>query len=452
MHSTAQPIQEAVSIIRNLGTQKPLRIILPLSVEGLISATFLTKTLTELNTKFALSFLSNITEDSLKNLSRENYYGAYLFVGIEPEHLKHVEKLGKEKPFISIYPTSSKISGIHIYAEDVFQDSIILTYSLCRELYPEIKSLSYLLLISRENAPEAIFNEAQDYITIKEGLTLFNSPTRPLHKALEYSYKPYIQGITGNEQAAINLLAELNIPLKRADGQYKRLIDLSHEELKMLVTPILINRLGNEETSEKLYGNILLLTHEEEDSPFKALREYELLLNCCVVLNKPTLAMGTCLGNPSSKREALQVLTTYNRDIINALTWFVTNRKTNLVQEHRGYVIITTEEQVSPILLPTLTTLIKKTNLYPETLLMIIGHALEELNIILTSTHHHTLEELETILKTITKKIGDYYLSTNHTSCSVLIPLEKEGELLKNAHEILAHYALEEAVAVKKPL
>jgi len=71
-----------------------------------------------------------------------------------------------------------------------------------------------------------IINEAN--VRIKKGLLIYPS-TRPLDKALEYSARPFIPGITGDSKGTFNLLKEIGI--ERTGKNYKSLIDLDKIKL-----------------------------------------------------------------------------------------------------------------------------------------------------------------------------------------------------------------------------
>ena len=72
-----------------------------------------------------------------------------------------------------------------------------------------------------------------DEVVIKKSLMLFPA-TRPIHKALEFSSKVYIPGVTGSSEGVLSLLNEANIPLKN-EGEYRTLLDLAPEETSRLV-------------------------------------------------------------------------------------------------------------------------------------------------------------------------------------------------------------------------
>ena len=59
---------------------------------------------------------------------------------------------------------------------------------------------------------------------------------------MEYSTDPFIPGITGSEENALNFLNELGIN-PREGNHFKKLVNLSEEELKILITGIILKRL-----------------------------------------------------------------------------------------------------------------------------------------------------------------------------------------------------------------
>ncbi len=87
-----------------------------------------------------------------------------------------------------------------------------------------------LIGLNRFVLDEAVKN---GFLEIIKDLRFFGKQTRPIFKMLEYTFNPYLPGISGNEKGAIDFLESLGIPLK--NGEWRRWIDLSHEEKKIIV-------------------------------------------------------------------------------------------------------------------------------------------------------------------------------------------------------------------------
>ena len=107
-----------------------------------------------------------------------------------------------------------------------------------------------------------IINDAlkRKVVRIETGLRLFGYASRPIHKALEYCFDPYIPGISGNESAAVQMLSELGIEIKKGE-RFRTLSELSEEERIKLHTHLVMLRLShNMEKPEDIFGENYILT------------------------------------------------------------------------------------------------------------------------------------------------------------------------------------------------
>ena len=209
-------------------------------------------------------------------------------------------------------------------------------------------------------------------LEVKLGLRMFGAQTRPLYKILQFSTDPYIPGITGDEEASISFLAQINIDKDR------KLIDLSEDEMKKLVAAIIIKRMGSETNPEDVLGNTYLLKDQPESSPTKDLKEFATLLNSCGRMHKPSLGIGTCLNDPESYENAVKLLVEYKQKLIDSLNWFHKNKDSSLVIETPELVLINAEENIPDTLIGTVTSMISKSNIYKEgTVLISLAHTLD---------------------------------------------------------------------------
>ena len=91
--------------------------------------------------------------------------------------------------------------------------------------------------------------------TIKKGLLLYPS-TRPIDKALEYSSNPFIPGVTGSYKGVMELLRDSGI--ENENGKFKALYELNNEEMKKLITAVVLRYSKNLDI-EKIIGNLFLI-------------------------------------------------------------------------------------------------------------------------------------------------------------------------------------------------
>lgn len=431
---------------------KPIRIISHLDADGLSSAAIMIKTLKRLDKIFILSIVKQISPQLLEELKRENYEN-YLFLDTGSGNLKEINEALKDRTIFILdhhQPQNIKTNFFHINpllfnldgAKEISGAGVAYLFS--KELDEKNKDLAHLAILgaigdtqevkgfiglNKEILQDAI---SSNKIEVKLGLRMFGSQTRPLCKVLEYSTDPYIPGITGSEQSAIEFLNDIGI------DYHRKLIHLSETELKDLVAAIIIKRMGSEEEPEDVLGSIYLLKDEKEESPTKDLKEFSTLLNSCGRLNKPSLGIGACLNDEKSKKEAVLLLMDYKKEIINSLNWFYKNKDSSSIIETPKLVIINAEDNVRDTIIGTVTSMISKSNIYkPGTILISLAHTLDadtKISIRISGYKIPKDIDLKEILGKITEKLG--FPSGGHTfAAGSIIPQEKEQEFIKTALE-----------------
>lgn len=446
MMDLSQELKSASQKIASLN--KTVKIISHIDADGITSAAILIKTLQKLNIKFSLSFVKQLTIKLLNQLKREDYQN-YIFLDLGSGNLNEINSVLKDKNifvFDHHLPQQIETNFTHINPHLFGNDGGIeisgagVIYLLSKTINIENKELSYLAIIGAigdmqerkgfTGLNKEILQDAIDSnkIEIKIGLRMFGSYTRPLYKLLQYSTDPYIPGITGNEESTLEFLENLKI------NKEKKLFELSEEEIKSLVTAIILQRLGSEESPEDVLGNIYLLKNEQEDSIIKDAREFSTLLNSCGRLNKPSLGIGACLNDLNIKQKAISLLNDYKRELINALNWFYQNRNSSLIIEKQNLVIINAEDNIKDTIIGTITSIISKSNLYPKgTIIISLAHTLEEdtkISIRAVSNNKNLKEILSKIVKQLNCEAGGHI-----NAAGSIIPQEKEQEFISLAQQ-----------------
>lgn len=452
-----QYIKEKAEIFKKL-PNKHIKIISHLDSDGLTAAAVITKALQREGLNFSLSIIKQIDTTILEELSKEEY-NCYLFTDLGSGYLSYIEKKLKKDVFVIDHhkpeDVKSKIHHINPYNFNIDGGKDIsgagVTYLFAKALNEQNKDLAHLAIIGaigdiqEKNGFTGLNQEIlEDAITankieVKKGLSMFGSQTKPLHKVLEYSTEPYIPGVTGNKEGAVKFLNELGISIIDEEGKYKKLIHLNKEDMKKLVTGIILRRLGSEKNPEDIMGNVYLLTEETEESPTKDAREFSTLLNSCGRLRKQALGIGTCLGNKKSKEEAIKLLADYRQELIKALNWFYMRRGSEKVIEKDGYVIINAEDNVKDTMAGTLASIISKSNLYSDgTTVLSMASTIDgniKASLRLVGTNPDT--DLRSIIKDVAKKINVEEAGGHKQACGCLVPQEKEEEFIKTAEELL---------------
>ena len=155
------------------------------------------------------------------------------------------------------------------------------------------------------------------YVDAVKDLRLFGKQTRPVYKMLEYTFDPYLPGISGNERGAIEFLTSLGIDLKR-DG-WVRWIDLGVDEKRRVVSAIV--RICMEagysyELIKRLVGETYILLEEEEGTELRDATEFSTLLNATARYGFEEVGLRVCLGDRDKYfRKAKLLLQDHRRNL-----------------------------------------------------------------------------------------------------------------------------------------
>ena len=448
--------------------KSPIRIVAHLDSDGISACSILIKALKRERVNFVSSIVKQIDDNLLKELKSEPYKTIF-FIDLGSGYLDEINEALKKNIFILDHHKPERESNKnldiihlnpHLYGVDGNSEisGAGIVYLFCKALNEKNIDLAYLAVIGaigdmQENKGFIGLNQkivedavASGKIEVKNGLRMFGMQTKPLYKVLEYSTDPYIPNVTGNEEGAKNFLEENGITLKGENGKYKKLIHLNEEDMKKLVTAIILKRLGSEEKPEDVLGPIYLLTEEEEENPTKDAKEFSTLLNACGRMNKPSYGIGTCLGNKRIKRLAGELLIEYKKEIINSLNWFYNNK--SKVAEGKNYIIINAEDNIKDTLIGTLSSIISKSNVYREgTIIIGLAHTLDDDTKVSAriAGFKNGDSDLRKIMKAVVTKVGGF--GGGHKSAAgALIPQEKEIEFIDSLKLILDKEVIEESV------
>lgn len=440
--------------------RKPVRIVSHLDSDGLASCSILMRALERAGFPFSLSIVRQLDPSVLEELSMENY-SIYFFTDLGSGCLSLIQqKLQGKSVFVLDHhkPEDFTPSFFHVNPQVYGLDGdreisgAGVTYLFAKALDEENKDMAHIAVIGAIGDVQErkgfvglnsyILDDAVEAgkIEVKQGLSMFGSQTRPLHKVLEFSTEPYIPGVTGSESGAISFLQELGISIRGRDG-YKKLIHLDEEDMKKLVTGIILKRLGSETNPDDVLGPIFILKGEKEGSPTKDAKEFSTLLNACGRLNKPSLGVGACLGSPAIREKAIGMMADYKNEIIKALNWFYASRKTGSVIEKEGFVIVNAEDNIPERLIGTLTSIVSRSNLYPaKTVLLSMAHTVDgDTKVSLRMAGYSPDVDLRDIINAIVKVTGGQ-AGGHRLACGCVIPQEKELEFIKVAEEVLSKY------------
>jgi len=372
-------IGEFVREFLEASSERPVRIITHFDTDGISSAAILTKTLQRLDRKFSLKVVRGLDgETIMREISRQPNE-VLLFADLASGSLDYFQNL-EEPIFILDHheldstKLNENIKIINPHLTDSFElnncSGAGLCYLFSKAVSVDNADLAKLAIIGmigdrhEKNVSQInqMIMDDCDELETKKGLVMYPA-TRPLKRTLEYSTSPYIPGVTGNGQGAVELLREADIPMD------KSLLDLSETEMSNLVSAVALRRANVGEEGD-IVGNLFVLKFFDiaED-----VREISTLINACSRLGKSDIAVSYCLQNRKAKEQALELYTDYKQELVSGLK---TAEKMDKISGKK-FVILNAQDKIKDAIIGTICSMLSSSPTYEEGTVL-IGMAYNE--------------------------------------------------------------------------
>jgi single-stranded-DNA-specific exonuclease len=199
---------------------------------------------------------------------------------------------------------------------------------------------------------------ASGMLKVEKDLIFFGRETRPIYKMLATTTNPFIPGLSGQETAALNFVANLGIPLKEGD-KLRALCDLTDEERKRLCSALadyLLSK-GLHMEVDNLIGYIYVLSKEEPNTALRDGREFAVVLNSAGRMDRPSLGIAICMGDrKAALEESNKILEDYRKSINKYLSWV--NEKPERMQEFQNIYVIYGETFINEKIIGTVSSII----------------------------------------------------------------------------------------------
>lgn len=366
--------QEIANIISNSDI---IRIVSHYDADGISSAAIMVKVLRRLNKKFHLTFVNQLDEKMIKKLSKEDY-PLILFLDIGSGQLDAIGRhLNGKIVIISDHHQiqgSSKDGIIHLNPMEFgIEDDISgsgVTYMIGRSFGEENKDLSEFAIIgaigdaqtgsigncwgviglNKEILKDAVISGK---VKVDKGLRIYGRYTRPVHKALEHSFDPYIPGITGSESKSVQFLKDIGIELKHKNGKWRTLSDLSENEQKNLASYIIVERMkGNVKNPDWIFGDIYELLDKKK---YRDASEFATILNAFSKLKMSYLGLSLCLNVDDVFDLVDDVLKGYRKELGKAIN-LIENGK--IVKKTKNAYYILARDKISEHIISNATSIV----------------------------------------------------------------------------------------------
>lgn len=459
-----EEFKKAAGIIANKfkETKKGIvKVVSNLDTDGITSASILITAFRRDGIKFSMTFVKQLNKNVLRTLSRDlcktiifSDLGSSVISNIKnylndknififDHHIvendnKDINQLNPHLFGLDNYNEISAAGVCYFFAKALNEKNSELAHMAFIGAVGDLQEYKGVIGLNKEILDDAV-NSGK--VEVKTGLRIFGYQTKPLHKVLEYCIDPYIPGVSGSESGAVAFLNECGIKPSTEIG-WRKLIDLDNEELKKLVTGIILRRIGSEEIPDDVLGSIYTLGDEEEGSPMKDIREYATLLNACARLGKAGLGVGVLLNKSVTRRKALDLLDEYRKMIVGALEWFHNNKKSNYVYEGKGFVIINAGDNVIDSIIGVLNSIISRSGIYPNnTIIVSIANNLEgdlKASIRVSGLRGNEDINLKNLLSEIVDGL-DAELGGHKLAAGSLVSVDKEEQFINNIKSVLSN-------------
>jgi RecJ-like exonuclease len=377
-----EEISRCANIIKSLIKFKKPIIISHFDCDGLTSASIITKMFLRANINFELRIVKQLTSEIVKNLKLNEKNFLILTDLGSSQVLMLKEVLDKTQVFILDHHKPIEFNHLNLFYLNplVFGEENISSSMICY-LFAKFFDLTNTDLIdlaivgaiadeqeekwdfrgwARKFLEEAV---TMGKITFFKGIRLYGRNTKPIFKALAYSFDPFIPEISGSESQSVQFLSELGIKIKEND-EWKKLRDLTVEEQQKLASAIIIQRLkAKHSEAEDIFGNVYTLIGKPEE--IQDAREFATLLNACGRTGNFDVAIRLCLGDFNIIERALEISDQYRKLISESLNWIRENQSSILKTEFGSYILA--DGKIPEDLIGTITSIVLNSNLLDAT-------------------------------------------------------------------------------------
>ena len=326
-------LDEAVSFVKG---KDNFAIISHYDADGLCAAAILAKALERENKKYKIKIVKQLykeTIEEIKGIGEEYIFSDFGSgqIDIIKESFPHFLILDHHQPTTKQEPLhinpfffgvngGNEISGAgmcYLFAKQLNKKNIDLSALAIVGAVGDMQDFSGALLgINREIMQDAV---DAGLLSVDKDIRIYGRISRPLVHFLTFSSSPMLPGLTANEDACKEFLAELNISLKDEYEHWRAYSDLTKEEKKLLSSSLIIHLHENkvpEWKIKELIGEVYTLLKERVKSPLKDAKEFATLCNSCGRHGKGEVALEVCMGDRDEYySEAINLLSEHRRQL-----------------------------------------------------------------------------------------------------------------------------------------
>jgi len=329
-------LKKAVELSKILRKQDDILVVTHIDADGITAGAIAYRALERIGKEVEISFAKSLDEEIIERIRDKNKFVWFTDLGsgqisllkginciITDHHIPEKPTGNQLNPHIFGYDGSLELSGAtttYLVARNLglnFDLSALAIVGAVGDLQDSANGR--LIGLNRFIVDEASKN---GFIEVRRDIRFFGKQTRPVYKMLEYTFDPFLPGISGDERGAIEFLRSLGIPLKDGD-LWRRWIDLSSEEKRRIVSEIvklLVESNYPYELILKIVGETYLLREEEEGTELKDAMEFSTLLNATARYGEEEIGLKICLGERGKTfSRAKSLLANHRRNLCDGL-------------------------------------------------------------------------------------------------------------------------------------
>jgi len=315
-----------------LSSKRKFTLVSHIDADGITSMAIMARTLRRIKIKFKGLFLRQLDDLTINKIPKDNSLKLFLDMGSGQQELLYNHQFDKKEILIIDHhvPRSNYYDQFNSH---MFNEHKISASGLCYLVSKSISNnydLSKLAVIgavgdmmaNETNRLEGIMRDIlndgvkEGIIEVTNDLSIYGISTRPIHIMLEYLDDPYIDGLTNNAVECVNLLSNLQIPI-RDQEDWRVWEDLTKDE-KDRIKSALSSRLSDEDFN-KLLGEEYIFKDEKRKTPLRNAKEFSTLLNACGRWVKPKIGLQVCLGDRDRYYEDALIMLKNHKRVIREL-------------------------------------------------------------------------------------------------------------------------------------
>ncbi|HKZ45308.1 MAG TPA: DHH family phosphoesterase, partial [archaeon] len=372
-----EELEKISKIFKSIVKEKNVKIIHHLDADGISSAAIIAKMMLRENIGFEMRMVKQLTSEIIKELviSEKDFL---IFLDLGSGQLKLLKEILEATQVLILdhhefaemeHPNLFHLNPL-LFAEEEISSSMIC-YLFAKSVDLKNTDIVDLAIVGAvgdqmdekwefKGMAKKIIEEAENIgkVNTSKGIRLYGR-SRPIHKALELSFDPFIPNISGSESNAIQFLSELGIELKE-NNEWKRLADLSIEEQQKIASAIIIERLkAKHSDADDIFGDIYTISGRPEE--LQDAREFATILNACGRLNKPDIGVKLCLNDIAALNASEDVLSEYKRMISEGISWIKDNKESIRKTKFATYIFC--GDKIPSTLVGTITSIFLNSNL-----------------------------------------------------------------------------------------